>query len=84
MVYKGKKRAALPNNVRTIRTSEGLKITELAKLADVSTQSLAGIESRRRNLSVELKHKIVNGLNKHPPRKRDYGFHDVFPHDSEV
>jgi len=58
-------------------------ITGLAKLARVSTKSIAGTESRKRDLSVILKHRIVNGFNANPDRKRTYAFHDVFPNDPE-
>lgn len=81
MVRKAK---AAPNNLRMIRTTEGLKITELAELADVSTKTIAGLEYRNRNTSPEMKHRVVNGLNRHPRRKQEYTFKNVFPNDLEV
>jgi DNA-binding XRE family transcriptional regulator len=83
MVKKGKKKLAPPNQVRPIRASEGLMMTGLAKLASVSTKSISGIETRKRNLSSVLKHRIVNGFNANPNRKRTYAFRDVFPNDPE-
>jgi DNA-binding XRE family transcriptional regulator len=71
MAQKKKTFRAPANNLRTIREKAGLKGTELAKLAGISTQSIHGIESRSRNLSVPLKNRLVNALNK--------DFTEVFP-----
>jgi transcriptional regulator with XRE-family HTH domain len=71
------------NELRRIRKVEGLKITELAALAGVSTKTIQVLEYRTRGVSSETKHKIVNGLNARPNRQREYGFKHVFPNDPE-
>jgi transcriptional regulator with XRE-family HTH domain len=81
---KKKRLKSSPNNLREIRTSEGLKITELSALARVSTKTIAGVEYRSRSVSLEMKHKIVNGLNHNAERQKEYSFSDVFPNDQPL
>ena len=72
---------APPNNLRVIRSEEGLKITELAQLSDVSTKTITSIEYRNRNVSPEMKHRVVKGLNQNPRKVKQYKYSDVFPHE---
>ena len=62
---------------------EGLKITELAELSDVSAKTIQVLEYRTRPVSSETKHKIINGLNSRSSRQHEYTFKTVFPHDPE-
>jgi len=72
------------NALRRVRQLEGLKITELADLADVSTKTVQSLEYRTRPVAPETKYKIVNGLNQRPKRRQDYAFEDIFPNDPKV
>jgi predicted transcriptional regulator len=69
------------NNLREIRRMEGLRVTELALLAKVSTKSIERVEERKRRVSPITKSKIIKGLNKNPEKLRDYKYRDVFPYD---
>jgi transcriptional regulator with XRE-family HTH domain len=70
---------APPNNLRQIRESEGLKITDLAELANVSTRTITRIEYRNPNVTATMKNRVLIGLNVHPKRKREYTLQDMFP-----
>ena len=72
------------NELRRIRTLEGLKITELAGLAGVSTKTIQALEYRTRPVAPETKNKIVNGLNRRPNRGKPYDFKDLFPKDHQL
>lgn len=66
-------------NLKLTRQREGLKITELQGLAGVSATAIRELENHRRNYSIELKYKIVNGLNANPRRTKEWTFEEVFP-----
>jgi transcriptional regulator with XRE-family HTH domain len=82
MAIKKKKVKVLKHNLKTIRQSEGMKVTELAKLSGVSPKSIHGLESLTRNISIELRYKILNGLNRNRSRTKDWAYKDVFPNDA--
>jgi predicted transcriptional regulator len=70
------------NKLREFREAGGLFITQLAKLADVSTKSIERVEGRK-HVSVIIKQKIVNGLNKNPDKSARVRYRDVFPNDKK-
>ncbi len=70
--------------MRRVRTLEGLKITELAELAEVSSKTIQALEYRSRRVALETKHKILNALNRRSTRRREYIFKDVFPNEEEI
>jgi transcriptional regulator with XRE-family HTH domain len=74
---------ALVNNLKVIRTSEGLTITDLAGLAGVSTKTISRLEEGKRSVAPTMKHRIVKALNKAPSRTKEYTFKDVFLKDPE-
>lgn len=67
------------NNLKLTRQREGLKITELQGLPGVSTTAIRELENHRRNYSIELKYKILNGLNANPRRNKEWVFTEIFP-----
>lgn len=68
------------NNLRKIRErDEGLFVTDLAKLADVSPKSIERLENGNRRVSPVIKSKIIKGLNANPKRLKDYKYREVFP-----
>jgi len=69
------------NALHKFRTAAGLKITELAALADVSTKTINALEYRNRSVSTEMKYRVLNGLNRNPKRNRELSFAEVFPND---
>jgi len=70
------------NNLQEIRITEGLAITALAALGDVNERTIRRIEGgSSKSATPVTKHKILNGLNRHLNRKKDYTFKDLFPND---
>lgn len=67
------------NNLKQTRQMEGLKISELQGLAGVSTTAIRELENHKRNYSIELKYKILNGLNANPRRTKEWTFAEIFP-----
>ena len=68
------------NRLKDRRTSEGLTITELARLSKISTKVISQTERLLKDPTEVTKRKIVNGLNaaKKSPEK-PYDFDYVFP-----
>lgn len=84
MAFKKKTVKVLPHKLKTVRTSEGMKVTELAKLSGLSAKSIYGLENLTRNISIELRYKILNGLNRNRSRTKDWTYKDIFPNDEDV
>jgi transcriptional regulator with XRE-family HTH domain len=71
------------NNLRRIREKEGLRVTELAALAKVSTKTIDRIEERKKPVSHITKSKVVKALNKNEDKLQLYKYVDVFPNDGK-
>jgi transcriptional regulator with XRE-family HTH domain len=67
-----------PNNLRTVRTQEGLKITELSRLSKVSDKTIRDIELGKILSTQVTKQKIVNGLNNNSSKSKKWVYKDVF------
>lgn len=67
-----------PPNLTETRVKEGLTRTQLAKLSGLSVKTIYNLEYGAK-VSKTTKHKIVNGLNNNPLRKRLFTFEEVFP-----
>jgi len=68
------------NRLREIRIKEGVTITELARVSKVSQKVISETERHLRDPRLEIKHRILKGLNEirgqsNPP----YSFEDIFP-----
>lgn len=61
--------------------SEGLSITELSRLSNVSTKVISQTEKGARNPTPLIKNKIVKGLNANAAKSKEYEFKNVFPDD---
>lgn len=66
------------NRVSELRVHEGLTVAALARLCDLSDHTLRKVE-RGGKCAPSTKYKVVNGFNRHPRRKRDYTFEDLYP-----
>jgi len=75
---KTKKKKHPSNNLKSIREQEGLSITALSKLADVSTKVISETERSMREPRPEIKYKIINALNEKNGFEK-YSFKDIFP-----
>lgn len=68
------------NRLKDRRIAEGLTITELARLANISTKVISQTERLLREPSEVTKRKIVNGLNTvKKPKEKLYDFEYIFP-----
>ena len=67
------------NNLRRLRTLNGLTQKNLCDISKISPATIRGIETRKRTVSAVLKYRVVNALNRH--LKSEYKFRDVFPND---
>lgn len=68
------------NRLKDRRIAEGLTITELARLANISTKVISQTERLLREPSEVTKRKILNGLNAvKKPKERPYDFEYIFP-----
>jgi transcriptional regulator with XRE-family HTH domain len=68
------------NRLRDRRIAEGLTITELARLANISTKVISQTERLLRDPSEVTKRKILNGLNAvKKPKEKLYEFEYIFP-----
>lgn len=70
------------NNLKQIRVSRGLTISELSHLSKVSTKVISQTERLLRDPTLVTKNKIVNGLNANYFNVR-YSFKEVFPEDED-
>lgn len=70
---------AAKNNLKEIRTKEGLSLTELSRLSNISTTTLRHIENHKKTTTPVTKNKIVNGLNTNPNRTKIYTYEEIFP-----
>lgn len=68
-----------PNNLEEIRVKEGLKKSQLARLANVSARIISDIEKGKTNSTPETRNKIIKGLNKNPEKKKNWTHDEVFP-----
>lgn len=69
------------NRLKSVRISEGLTITELSKLANISTKVISQTERFLRNPTLVTKHKILKGLNLSSGNLK-YSLEDIFPGDA--
>jgi DNA-binding XRE family transcriptional regulator len=67
------------NNLKEARQHEGLKVTQLQGHAGVSTAAIRNTENGTYNHTVELKHRMVNGLNANPRHTKVWTFEEIFP-----
>lgn len=68
------------NRLKDRRIAEGLTITDLARLANISTKVISQTERLLREPSEVTKRKILNGLNAvKKPKERPYDFEYIFP-----
>ncbi len=68
------------NRLKERRIAEGLTITELARLANLSTKIISQTERFLTDPTEVTKRKIVNGLNSaKKPGERHYDFEFIFP-----
>jgi len=72
------KRIKKKNKLKEIRIHEGLSISELSRLSNVSPPTIRKIESSESSTEV-TKNKIIIGLNKNPDKTKGYIFKGVFP-----
>jgi transcriptional regulator with XRE-family HTH domain len=68
------------NRLKDRRISDGLTITELARLSNISTKIISQTERLLKNPTEVTKRKIVNGLNSaKKPGEKPYDFEYIFP-----
>jgi transcriptional regulator with XRE-family HTH domain len=68
------------NRLKELRTAEGLTITELARLANISTKVISQTERLLKDPTEVTKRKIVNGLNAAKKTgAKPYEFEYIFP-----
>jgi transcriptional regulator with XRE-family HTH domain len=68
------------NRLKDRRTSEGLTITELARLSNISTKVISQTERLLKDPTEVTKRKILNGLNAaRKPGEKPYDFEYIFP-----
>jgi transcriptional regulator with XRE-family HTH domain len=68
------------NRLKDRRTSEGLTITELARLSNISTKVISQTERLLKDPTEVTKRKILNGLNAaKKPGDKPYDFEYIFP-----
>ena len=68
------------NKLKNRRIAEGLTITELARLSNISTKVISQTERLLRDPSEVTKRKILNGLNAgKKPKEKPYDFEYIFP-----
>jgi transcriptional regulator with XRE-family HTH domain len=68
------------NRLKDRRIAEGLTITELARMSNISTKVISQTERLLRDPSEVTKRKIVNGLNAaKKPKEKPYDFEYIFP-----
>jgi transcriptional regulator with XRE-family HTH domain len=68
------------NRLRDRRIAEGLTITDLARLSNISTKVISQTERLLTDPTEVTKRKIVNGLNAvRKPKEKLYDFEYIFP-----
>jgi transcriptional regulator with XRE-family HTH domain len=68
------------NNLKDLRISEGLTITELARYSNISTKVISQTERFLREPTEVTKRKILNGLNAaKKPGEKPYDYECIFP-----
>ncbi len=68
------------NRLKDRRIAEGLTITELSRLSNISTKVISQTERLLRDPSEVTKRKILNGLNTaKKPKEKHYDFEYIFP-----
>jgi transcriptional regulator with XRE-family HTH domain len=68
------------NRLRDRRIAEGLTITELARLSNISTKVISQTERFLTDPTEVTKRKILNGLNAaKKPKEKPYDFEYIFP-----
>lgn len=69
------------NRLKDRRIAEGLTITELARLCNLSTKVISQTERFLKDPKEVTKRKILNGLNAaKKPKEKPYEFEFIFPH----
>jgi transcriptional regulator with XRE-family HTH domain len=74
---------AATNNLKSVRTAEGLSIAQLASLSGVSVRTLRRVEGATRNVAPSTKQRIIKALNKKPSRGEGFNLAEVFPNDKQ-
>jgi transcriptional regulator with XRE-family HTH domain len=70
----------IENRLRDRRIAEGLTITELARLSNISTKVISQTERLLNDPTEVTKRKILNGLNVvKKPKEKPYEFEYIFP-----
>ncbi len=68
------------NRLKDRRIAEGLTITELARLSNISTKVISQTERLLKDPTEVTKRKIVNGLNAaKKPGEKPFDFEYIFP-----
>jgi transcriptional regulator with XRE-family HTH domain len=68
------------NRLKDRRIAEGLTITDLARLSNISTKVISQTERLLKDPTAVTKRKIVNGLNTaRKPGDKPYDFEYIFP-----
>jgi len=68
------------NRLKDLRITEGLTITELARLSNISTKVISQTERLLKDPTEVTKRKIVNGLNAaKKPGQKPFDFEYIFP-----
>jgi transcriptional regulator with XRE-family HTH domain len=69
------------NRLKDRRIAEGLTITELARMCNLSTKVISQTERFLKDPKEVTKRKILNGLNAaKKPKEKPYEFEFIFPH----
>jgi transcriptional regulator with XRE-family HTH domain len=66
------------NNLRDVRTREGLKLTELSRLCGVSEKTIRDIEKSKYSSTEVTKQKILKGLNNNPLKSKHWDYEEIF------
>lgn len=67
------------NRLKEVREHEGITISELSRLSDVSEKTIRDIEAKRANSTRVTKNKIVNGVNRNSRKTTTYTIEAIFP-----
>jgi transcriptional regulator with XRE-family HTH domain len=72
------------NRLKDQRIAEGLTITELSRLSNISTKVISQTERFLKDPTEVTKRKILNGLNAvKKPKEKPYDFEYIFPRPDE-
>lgn len=69
---------AVPNNVHSFRTEEGLSVAQLGRLSNLSDRTVRKVEKGEDVASI-TRHRVVKGFNAYDRKTKDYTFAMLFP-----